>query len=42
MGLHHGGLENLPCLNQKPGKYQANEGAAIAAIQQAISKHRMS
>ena len=36
VALHHRGLEEMPKLNGKTGTYQANEGIAISAIQQAM------
>lgn len=36
IGLHHAGSEQMKCLNNKPGTYEANEGIWIKAIQQAL------
>ena len=32
IGLHHAGSETMPCLNGKPGTYEANEGIWIQRI----------
>jgi hypothetical protein len=36
LALHHAGLEEMPRLKGKSGTYQANEGIAITAIQEAL------
>ena len=32
IGLHHAGVKNMPCLNGKPGTYDANEGIWIQSM----------
>lgn len=36
IGLHHAGSKEMPCLNKKPGNYEANEGIWIQAIKKAL------
>lgn len=36
IGLHHAGSSEMPCLNKKPGTYEANEGIWIQAIKKAM------
>lgn len=38
IGLHHAGGNAVPCLNGKPGTYEANEGIWIQAIKNALAK----
>jgi hypothetical protein len=38
IGLHHAGSAEMPCLNNKPGVYEANEGIWIQAIKEALRK----
>lgn len=37
LGLHHGGSRDTPKLNNKPGRYAANEGIWVEAIRKGIN-----
>ncbi|OQP40686.1 hypothetical protein A4H97_13765 [Niastella yeongjuensis] len=37
IGLHHAGSKDMPMLNGKPGRYEANEGIWIQAIKRGLS-----
>jgi S1-C subfamily serine protease len=38
IALHHAGRDDMPKLNNKPGKYEANEGISLEQISRAASK----
>ncbi|MCB1023865.1 MAG: trypsin-like peptidase domain-containing protein [Acidobacteria bacterium] len=41
VAIHHGGSDDLPRIDGAPGTYQANEGIAVSAIREAISRRKL-